>query len=355
VSITPPGGLEKHDPEDIASLSFWIDDLYFVDDATERELNAAGLTDAFVSLMRGQDRVVGQLTKDQQAKLGSIVGHFNFRVAQRELDPVDPRASKLVEQINNETANDKIMTPEQRLRYNVGLSLLLLNSDPHAVVNFLAESVKDGRNPVVFLNGRVGASQANNKWFLPTLTTQTISDRFLKRRVGSNVAGMAMLDLAQSAAIYSSIFRFGAIRLFKAPLGSDENAAKLEGRAVELQQSTRGKLGTTAVVRVVDVETGEEFTLVFSNGDFAPEYNLQQGEYFIRGKSGLHSEENASSYLDELNQGSRTPRYFIKEGGISRNICSRCGNILTNQGFRFGGSYPSFGKNYTPFTRFYRP
>jgi hypothetical protein len=134
--------------------------------------------------------------------------------------------------------------------------------------------------------------------------------------------------------------------------GSQQGAARLQGRAQQLFEAQTGHGNTVAVIRGRHRVTGEERTFVSMNGNrqTAPGgWTLNEGEQWVPGTSRTaHAEENI------LNNPALRDWEFI-EGGVSRNVCSteRCGAAIQGAGMELGG--PAFpGRQGTTLRMFWR-
>jgi hypothetical protein len=190
----------------LGALSFWVDDLYFVDDDTEKELTTDELRKAFIELIKRQDGAMGRIRDGIKAQLASIFGRFNARTAKRELDRLGPgtfggrTAFVSVQIINNATSGDKDLSPDERLRYNLALNLLILNGDARGMVNYLdyaAGLVKDNNartGPVQDLWDRLIRYSYTGEWRLPKLDNLTAAARYFDRKNLSGWVAPAMME-----------------------------------------------------------------------------------------------------------------------------------------------------------------
>jgi RHS repeat-associated protein len=142
--------------------------------------------------------------------------------------------------------------------------------------------------------------------------------------------------------------------------GSQEGAAKQQGRAEELQRERETDdpekaSGTTTAVRVWNRKTGEERVWIATETDDSNEsdewwsQHLREGEEYVRGKADQHAEEKILSKLGQ--------DWVIVEGGTSRNICGeRCNLEIKQLEYEVGGRrFPGARADKTPFRRFWRP
>jgi hypothetical protein len=136
--------------------------------------------------------------------------------------------------------------------------------------------------------------------------------------------------------------------------GSQQGAARPQGRAQQLFEAQTGHGNTVAVIRGCHKITGEERTFVSMNGNrqtMPSRWTLNEGEQWLPGTSRTaHAEENI------LNNPALRDWEFI-EGGASRNICSmeRCGAAVRGAGMELGGPnlYPR-GRQGTTQSMFWR-
>ncbi|MDE6053435.1 MAG: hypothetical protein K2G55_06695, partial [Lachnospiraceae bacterium] len=130
-------------------------------------------------------------------------------------------------------------------------------------------------------------------------------------------------------------------------------AGECRRRAIEIN-NMRGywqrRNGTTAVMKAIDNQTGEEVYLVATNEPGIKQPKTVQGllksnEIYIGGEG--HAEETIMNNKGE--------RYTIIAGGTSRNICKDiCQPLLETDGLTLGGSKYRGRKDKTPYRLFWR-
>ncbi|SHJ43284.1 hypothetical protein SAMN02745163_01955 [Clostridium cavendishii DSM 21758] len=135
--------------------------------------------------------------------------------------------------------------------------------------------------------------------------------------------------------------------------GSLTTSEELYNRSQELQGLRNDwdrRNGTTAVMRAIDNETGEEVLLVATNSpkktiisDFKG--NLMGNEIYIGGKG--HAEETIIKNAGD--------RYTLIEGGSSRNVCKGiCQPLIEGKGMQLGGLEFRGRADKTPYRMFWK-
>jgi hypothetical protein len=134
--------------------------------------------------------------------------------------------------------------------------------------------------------------------------------------------------------------------------GSEGGAAVLQSRAQSLNNMRdlwSARNGTTSVVRVRNVETGEDQIWVATNGtqSIPDEWGgLATNEVFKQGPG--HAEQTIVNALGT--------QWKIVEGGTSRNVCiGICQPLLENSGVTLGGPIFRGMADKTPYRMFWRP
>ncbi len=133
---------------------------------------------------------------------------------------------------------------------------------------------------------------------------------------------------------------------FKDALECNERATEINN----IRGDWESRNGTTAVMKALDNETGQEVFLVSTNASNKKvpkslQGALKENELYIGGKG--HAEETIMK--------NKTDRYTIIAGGTSRNICKDiCKPLLEEDGLTLGGKIFRGRKDKTPFRQFWR-
>jgi hypothetical protein len=153
--------------------------------------------------------------------------------------------------------------------------------------------------------------------------------------------------------VSSFLLRLGAEELVAASASSLQGEAGLWAiRAEELNAARvfpMSAKGTTAVIRVRNIITGEDMTWIATESKAMPkewEGLLQPGEVFVE-VSG-HAEESNIKALGE--------EWIPMAGGSSRNVClTTCQPLLEGNGLVLGGPEFAGAADKSPYRLFWRP